>query len=203
MIEALRLADRLIDLADGDPTKGNLILGSPLSTAIAMRGLTDCAWESRDGETTPPPQSRWPPPSTRQAMYRPSCGSTCRHPVRGAAGRCDRHGRDRRCAANRRAVQRRLHLEWPNSVEASPWSTTVHNGEAGLDLFTQARDAALTERFSLSALTIVDPEFAMEKARNGDLDGAIEMVRAVDCMFETRRHDLARKGHHGSGGIAA
>ena len=38
MTEALRLADRLIDLADGDPTKGNLILGSPLSTAIAMRG---------------------------------------------------------------------------------------------------------------------------------------------------------------------
>ena len=38
MIEALRLADRLVDLADGDPTKGNLILGSPLSTAIAMRG---------------------------------------------------------------------------------------------------------------------------------------------------------------------
>jgi hypothetical protein len=38
MIEALHLSDRLIDLADGDPTKGNLILGSPLSTAIAMRG---------------------------------------------------------------------------------------------------------------------------------------------------------------------
>jgi hypothetical protein len=28
-------------------------------------------------------------------------------------------------------------------------------------------------------LTIVDPEFAMEKARSGDLDGAIEMARAV------------------------
>ena len=38
MIEALRLSNRLIDLADGDPTKGNLIFGSPLSTAIAMRG---------------------------------------------------------------------------------------------------------------------------------------------------------------------
>ncbi|MDT5320383.1 MAG: hypothetical protein QOD88_2905, partial [Mycobacterium sp.] len=38
MIEALRLSDRLIDLADGDPIKGNLIFGSPLSTAIAMRG---------------------------------------------------------------------------------------------------------------------------------------------------------------------
>jgi len=58
--------------------------------------------------------------------------------------------------------------------------------EAGLDLFTQARDAAVAERFSLSALTIVDPEFAMDKARNGDLDGAIEMVRAVvDGAYES------------------
>ena len=58
--------------------------------------------------------------------------------------------------------------------------------EAGLDLFTQARDAAVTERFSLSALTIVDPEFAMEKARTGDLDGAIEMARAVvDGAYES------------------
>jgi hypothetical protein len=58
--------------------------------------------------------------------------------------------------------------------------------EAGLDLFTQARDMAVAERFSLSARTIVDPEFAMEKARVGDLDGAIEMVRAVvDGAYES------------------
>ncbi|MGH3970430.1 MAG: cyclase, partial [Mycobacterium sp.] len=58
--------------------------------------------------------------------------------------------------------------------------------EAGLDLFAQARNAAVTAHFSLSALTIVDPEFAMEKARSGDLDGAIEMVRAVvDGAYES------------------
>ena len=31
MVETLRLAQRIIDLADGDPTKGNLIVGSPLA----------------------------------------------------------------------------------------------------------------------------------------------------------------------------
>ena len=77
-------------------------------------------------------------------------------------------------------------LEWADSAEASPWLVARAQREAGLDLFTQARNAALTERFSLSALTIVDPEFAMEKARNGDLDGAIEMVRAVvDGAYES------------------
>jgi hypothetical protein len=58
--------------------------------------------------------------------------------------------------------------------------------EAGLDLFTQARDMAVSERFSLSALMIVDPEFGMEKACNGDIDGAVEMVRAVvDGAYES------------------
>ena len=39
MTEALRLAQRVIDLAEGDPTKGNLVMGSALALAIAMRGF--------------------------------------------------------------------------------------------------------------------------------------------------------------------
>ncbi|MGH3564296.1 MAG: ATP-binding protein, partial [Mycobacterium sp.] len=35
--EVLRLNQRVIDFADGDPTKGNLIVGSPLALAIAGR----------------------------------------------------------------------------------------------------------------------------------------------------------------------
>jgi adenylate cyclase len=58
--------------------------------------------------------------------------------------------------------------------------------DQGLDLFTKTRDAALAERFSLSPLIIVDPEFAVEKARTGDLDGAVEMVRTVvDGAYES------------------
>jgi hypothetical protein len=37
--ESLRLAQRVIDLADGDPTAGSMIMGSPLSMAIALRGF--------------------------------------------------------------------------------------------------------------------------------------------------------------------
>ena len=37
--EGLRLAQRVIDLAEGDPTKGSLgPIGSPLAAAILMRG---------------------------------------------------------------------------------------------------------------------------------------------------------------------
>ena len=36
--DVLRWSQRVIDLADGDPSKGNFIVGSPLALAFAMRG---------------------------------------------------------------------------------------------------------------------------------------------------------------------
>ena len=36
--EALRLAQRVIDLADGDATMGDFIIGSPLAWACAVKG---------------------------------------------------------------------------------------------------------------------------------------------------------------------
>ena len=39
MAEALRWSQTVIDLADGDPAKGNLIVGSPLAVALASRGI--------------------------------------------------------------------------------------------------------------------------------------------------------------------
>jgi hypothetical protein len=38
MSDALRWSQRVIDLADGDPSKGNFIIGSPLALAFATRG---------------------------------------------------------------------------------------------------------------------------------------------------------------------
>jgi class 3 adenylate cyclase len=40
--DALRWAEQLIDLADGDPTKGNLIIGSPLALGLTMRANARC-----------------------------------------------------------------------------------------------------------------------------------------------------------------
>jgi class 3 adenylate cyclase len=37
--ETLRLSQRVIDLADGDPTKGNFLFGSPLALALAQRAI--------------------------------------------------------------------------------------------------------------------------------------------------------------------
>ena len=42
MAEAIRLSQRLVDLAGGNPTMGNLIVGSPLAFAMAVRASASC-----------------------------------------------------------------------------------------------------------------------------------------------------------------
>ena len=37
--DMLRWSQRVIDLADGDPSKGNIIFGSPLALALATRAM--------------------------------------------------------------------------------------------------------------------------------------------------------------------
>ena len=39
-VESLRLAQRMIDLADGDPAMGNFVIASPLAWAITLRGAS-------------------------------------------------------------------------------------------------------------------------------------------------------------------
>ena len=40
-VETLRLTDRVITLADGDPTMGDLVIGSPLAIALVFRGAAE------------------------------------------------------------------------------------------------------------------------------------------------------------------
>lgn len=188
MIEGLRLADRLIDLADGDPTKGNLIFGSPLSTAIAMRGhIKMClgiqGWLN-DAATSIAMAAPLDPTSYVFALLWKYVAS-----IPFGALPPD--------ATAMRETAEALRIAERSSDDFILYMGRLSRGlvlvscdgsqrEAGLDLFTQAREAAVTAHFSLSALTIVDPEFAMEKARAGDLDGGIDMVRTVvDGSYES------------------
>jgi class 3 adenylate cyclase len=188
MIEALRLSDRLIDLADGDPVKGNLIFGSPLSTAIAMRGHVKMCLGIRgwldDAATSIAMAAPLDPTSYVFALLWKYVAS-----IPFGALPPD--------ATAMRETAEALRIAESSSDDFVLYMGRLSRGlvlvcgdgperEAGLDLFTQARDAAVTAHFSLSALTIVDPELALEKARTGDLDGAIDTVQAiVDGAYES------------------
>jgi hypothetical protein len=188
MIEALRLSNRLIDLADSDPTKGDLIFGSPLSTAIAMRGHVKMCLGIRgwldDAATSIAMAAPLDPTSYVFALLWKYVASipfgalppdaTAMRETAEALRIAESSSDDFVLGMGR--LSRGLVLVTREGPER----------EAGLDLFTQARDMAVAERFSLSPLIIVDPELAMEKARIGDLDGAIETVRAVvDGAYES------------------
>ena len=73
-----RWSQRVIDLADNDPAKGNFIFGSPLAVAFATRGLSGCllgrrGWREDRGTAWP-----WPAAPTPCHMPRCSAGSTTR-----------------------------------------------------------------------------------------------------------------------------
>jgi adenylate cyclase len=181
MIEALRLSDRLIDLADGDPTKGDLIFGSPLSTAIAMRGHVKMCLGMRG----------WlDDAATSIAMAAPLDATSYVFALLWKYVASIPFGALPADATAMRETAEALRIAESSSDDFVLGMGRLSRGlvmvcrdgpqrEAGLDLFTQARAMAVAERFSLSALTIVDPEFALEETRVGDVDGAIELVRGV------------------------
>ncbi len=66
----------------------------------------------------------------------------------------------------------------------------IHRGgpdrEVGFELLGKTRERGVSGRFALLALPFVDIYFAREKARLGDIDGAIELAQTVvDGMFDS------------------
>jgi len=72
--------------------------------------------------------------------------------------------------------------------------------DEGLALLNQARDSAQRGRCARVVMPIVEPQIARDRARNGDLDGAIDMARSVlGQRLRNRRDDVAVASHHRSG----
>jgi adenylate cyclase len=188
MAEALRVAQRVIDLADGDPTMGDLILGSPLAIAIATRGVAHfclgmAGW--RDDLRQAVTMARAVDPMTLAAVmwftYITAIpygvllpDATALRDTAEALALAEQSGDD--FAVDVARTARGVTLVRQDGAER----------EAGLDLLAKIRERALNERFSLHALPIADIHIAREKARLGDLDGTIGLSRAVvDELFDS------------------
>jgi adenylate cyclase len=187
MTEALRLAQLVIDLADGGaPTKGTLHPGSPLATATQMRGLVRLClgingWRSDADAAVTMAASLGPRDYVTAIFYKyivaipvgaRSVNPTSLRETRDALQTAERMSDDYTlCLAQ---LTRGLALV----------HHVGHHREEGFHLLEQAREAAVREGFTMNALAVVDPEIAREKARNGDIDGAIQLSRAaIDDMF--------------------
>jgi adenylate cyclase len=188
MAEALRLAQRVIDLADGDPTMGDLIIGSPLAIAIGFRGT-----------------ARWclGIPGWKDDFHQAVAMARAYDPISLAGVMWFTYVIAIPCGALlpdattlRDTAELLVTAEQSGDDMGLPIARTargvilVHRGgperKAGFDLLAQAREPAIQERFVKLFLPIVDIHIAQERARLGDLDGAIGLSRAVvDELFDS------------------
>jgi adenylate cyclase len=181
MAEILRLAQYLIYLAEGDPTKGNLVTESPLSVAVVLRGLArGClgipGW--RD-------DIRQAVDMVRSSSAMGLAGTvwfayilTIPNGLLMADATADRDTAEALAMAEQSGDDLALDL----SRTARGVTLVYQDGpepEAGLDLLAMIRERALNQRFSMTLLPITNICTARYKAQLGDIEGAIECSQAA------------------------
>ncbi|MCV7400940.1 AAA family ATPase [Mycobacterium fragae] len=186
--ECVRLAQHMIDLADGDPHMGDLIIETPLILALMVRAAAQACLG----------QPEWKRELEESATM-------CRELNPGG-----RAVLELRCIYGLIQIGL-LRLDTPMVQDtAETLKLAEQRGDDyalmaarllcglvlaqsdgperrdGFRLIAMARDAVLENRFLTAALHLIDLASATEKARIGDLDGAIEILRtAVDHEFAT------------------
>ncbi len=181
MADVLRLAERVIDLAEGDPTRGNIILGSPLTFAIMLRGVARwclgiAGWQDDLDHGAVMAKTSYPTMLSgmmwRKYVFAIPYGvllpdATALRDTAETLATAEQSGDD--LALDLARTARGVTLVRQDGQDR----------EAGLALLTATRERAQNARFALTALPIVDLHIAMEKLRLGDVDGAIASARAV------------------------
>lgn len=179
--EALRLAQRAIELADGDARKGNLVFGSPLAMAMGITGFAKMCLGAPDWQgyadaaiATAAPVD--PTIHVMTIMWK----YVLTIPFGAVAA--DALALQTTADALWIAEQTGDELVLGFALLAHGFTQLHHDPadrEKGIALLTQARNSAARKRFIGLAVQIVDPELAREKVRNGDVDGGIEVARSV------------------------
>ena len=189
--EILRWSQTVIDLAAGDPAKGaGFGIGSPLAVALAFRGAARW-WLGRPG---------W-----RQdlhdavAMARNSDPTTLAAVAAWTYGFAMQYGVLRADDSTLRAIEEAVQTAEATSNDIAlslaeyTLGVALLNRDAaadrhrGLELMVQARDIWLRER-ALFLVPVTELWAAREKARRGDRDAAIAVMRqAVDELHQAGR----------------
>jgi hypothetical protein len=189
--DVLRLSQRVIDLADDDPSRGNFIFGSPLPLAFAQRGNA-CYCLGRPGWRNDLQHSVAMARSVHPLAY-----ATVLVYVYGAGIPLGVLAADD-CAM--REIEDALHSAEPFSDDrvltivqmmlgvALVQRPTDPERERGQKLLAEVSEGLLRQGHHLSELPIVEVYLARESARCGDRDGAIPlMCTAVDRLFREGR----------------
>ena len=178
--ESMRLAQRTIDLADNDPRKGNLIIGSPLGAAMTFKGLVraclgENGWLADVNEGTEIAKAN---DTTTWAIMMVFKYGWMVNDVLQADEAALEETADLMTIAERSGDDFSV-----SSAKYSRGLALLHRDgperNEGFTMLAMARDAALQERFSMIAIEVFDIEIAREKLRTGDIEGAIDLSRST------------------------
>ena len=189
--DVLRWSHRVVDLADGDPFKGNFIMGSPLAVALLQRG-TARYWLGRPGWRNDLRHGIAMARSADPLTYAVVVGYVYLVAVPVGALRPD----DRAM----REIEDALRIAERSSDDVAVAWARVALGHAlvhrhtdaerdrGQTLLAEVGDGFLRRGYLLCDLPIVEVYLARERARSGDRDEAIPLMRAaVDHLFREGR----------------
>ena len=197
----LQWSQRVIELADGDPSKGDFLFGSPLALALTSRAwarywLGHPGWRDDQRHGLAMARSAQPvsyvtvvtyvyPSGIPNGVLRPD--DSAMREIEEAVQIAERSGDDV-------AV---------NYARATLGLALVHRQtdaerDRGQKLLAEASEMSLRRRHNLCDRPLIDVYLAREQARRGDPDDALQLMRAtVDHLFRERRlllHGVAATG---------
>jgi hypothetical protein len=183
----LRWSQRVIDLADGDPSKGNFILGSPMALALTSRatarlcsGLPGWRDDLRHGLAIAGSADPLSHSAVVAYVYIWGISLGALTPE----GSAVREIEDALRVAERSADDLAL-----SNARAALGIALVHRRTAadrdrGQKLLTEVAGVFVRRRHNLSDLPLVNVYLAGEMAKRGDREGAIPLIRAaVNHLF--------------------
>jgi hypothetical protein len=189
--DVLRWSQTVIDLADGDPSKGNFLVGSPLALAFASRGMARY-FLGRPGW---PEDLRHGLPMARRADPASYAGIVSYLYLLGIP-----FGVLRPDDRALHEIEDALRIAERSSddvvvgfIQGTLGLALVHRQKAaernrGQTLGAEVSEVFLNQGHNLCDLPIVEVYLARERARGGDRDDAIPLMRtAVDHLFRDGR----------------
>jgi class 3 adenylate cyclase len=185
--DVLCWSQRAIDLADGDPSKGNFIIGSPLAVAFTTRAtaryyLGRPGWRNdlRHGLA----MARRADPMSYAFVVAYSYGVGIALGATTPGDQAVREIEDALRIAERSGDDHALAFVSVTLGHALVHRHTAAERDRGQTLLAEVSDVFLRRRHNLAELPIVNVYLARERARRGDRDGAIPLMRAaVDHLF--------------------
>jgi hypothetical protein len=185
--DVLRWSQTAIDLADGDPSRGNLITGSPLAIAFTLRAIARYqlgrpGW--RDDQRHGLAMARIVDPRTYAGAVMYVYGAAIPGGVLRPNDSAMREIEDALLGAEQFGDNFALVLARLTLGLALVHRQTAAERDRGQKLLGDVSAVFLSQRHNFGDLPIVNVYLARERARRGDRDDAIPLMRAaVDHLF--------------------